>query len=689
MPRVLKAAKQEISHKGAFPLDHYSASSMVKFSSNPILFKIEQINRDRFDTATGASGVLGKAVHKALEVYYVGSDTLIPTNESEAIQYGLRAGMELLEGYNDGFINFSKTLPNKQTLFDKMTFCFQEYVKQMPHDPSGLVACEDGIKESIDVVWRGQQLKLPVPLKGYVDKVTRKNEKLHITDYKTCYAYSNPDKIDGAKILQAVVYYLLVYAKYGEEPHSVTFEEVKYTKNSDGSPQVRSYEIVFSQNELFFDFFFRFYEDMTRALNGEQVYVPNVHALFDNEVAIVAYIHRLDDTEETARLMKKHKVSHVTDLLKKQIQSAGNMRRLMKAVEESFVSAKNIDYSTMKNQEKIKTKLMEHGMLVNFEDVIEGATVDLYRFTPSIGLKMKKLKDYVPDIEQVLGISGVLVLAPIPDTSFVGFEVPRKERKFPSLPEGSGFDIAIGETIMGEPRRFDIRTAPHLLVAGASGSGKSVFLSSTITQLSRTGQHLHLFDPKVVELAMHKNDPGVVEYKTDVVDINESLKSLIEEMNSRYKQMAKAGKRSIEQMKNMLYEFVVVDEFGDIIASQYTESETKGTGEYYQTGERAGLEKTKTTVRNISEEIERSILILAQKGRAAGIHVIIATQRPSTDVIKGTIKANFPTKVVFKTAKQIDSIVVLDQPGAEKLAGKGDMLFAGNGSIERLQGFTI
>ncbi len=599
----------------------------------------------------GASAVLGSAFHYAMEVYSGGSDTLLVSNEAEAIECGLKAGMDYLDKYNDGFINWSKTIPNKQKLFDLLTFLFRSYVEQNTWQDN-IIAVEKEIKRTIDIEWKGQQLSLPVPLKGFIDKIYREDGKLKIKDYKTCYAYSNPEKIDGAKMLQAVTYYLLAYAEYGEEPHSVTFEEVKYTKNSDGTPQVRQYEMVFADNELYFDFFFRFYEDMTKALNGEMVYVPNVNAMYDNEVSIVAYIHRLDIAEEQAALMKKHKVTNVTDLLKKEIQSAGNMRKLMKAVEDQFVSAKNIDYSTMKNEERIQTKMMEHGMMLQFHSVIEGSTVDLYRFTPSIGIKMSKVTGYVADVEQVLGVTGVRVLAPIPSTTFVGFEVPRAVRTFPSPAEQDGFNIAIGETIDGHVRRFDIREAPHMLVAGSSGSGKSVFLNAIIPQLAKVGD-IHLFDPKIVELVQFKE--LAEEYKTDSIDIMTSLVALVGLMERRYKELSNLGKRNIAGTQ-MSYKFVIIDEFGDLAIS--------------------------------NSELTNIILRLAQKGRAAGIHLIIATQRPSVDVINGTVKANFPTKVVFKTAKEVDSRVVLDEKGAEKLLGKGDMLFAGDNGIERLQGYN-
>lgn len=691
MPKVLKSKKTKSpSSKTDFPVPHYSASSMVKFSTNPILFKVQYMNGDRFDTAQSVSGVLGLAFHHAMEVYYGGSEELIISNEAEAIEMGLKGGLDYVDKINDGFVNYSKTIPNKQTLSEIFAKVFKWYVEQMPYRKDSVFAVEDELKELIDVEWRGQRLTLPVALKGRIDRIDKVDGKVKIYDYKTCYQYSNPEKIDGAKIIQAVTYYLLAYAAYGEEPYSVTFQEVKYTKNADKTPQVREYELVFAENDLFFDFYFRLYEDMTRALNGEMVYVPNVNTMYDNEISIIAYIHRLDIPEDTAALMKKHKVQNITELLKREIQGAGNMRKLMKAVEDNFVTAKSIDYTNMKNEEKIQTKLMEHGMVLAFDSVVHGATVDLYMFSPSIGIKMSKVRNYADDVAQILGATGVRVLAPIPGTSFIGFEVPRIERQFPSLPDGDGFDIAVGETVMGTARRFDIRSAPHMLVAGAAGSGKSVFLSSLVNQLSRIPNvEIHLFDPKMVELSQHQDDANVVEYESGFVAINSSLEYLVDLMNERYAIMAKAKVRNISEIPGIPYKFVVIDEYGDLIMSKHTITRTKYTGKVFASGPRAGKEEVIEEEINISDLIERSILLLAQKARAAGIHVIIATQRPSVDVVSGTIKANFPTKVVFRTAKTADSLVVIDEPGAEKLAGKGDMLFCGDHGVERLQGYMV
>ena len=641
------------STKNSFPLKYYSYSSFVRFSSNPILFKINYINGDSFDTAMNISGVIGKAFHTAMESYYGGGDEA-PTDEQDAIKIGLKVGMEYLEKYNDGFINFTTIVPTKQKAQEIFAFAFNSYVKERPYNNGEeIISVEEKLEEMIDVEWRGKEVSLPVKLLGYADKIIRKDGKLKIIDYKTTRSFSADDKIDGSKMIQAVQYYLLAYAKYGEEPYSMVFEEVKTTKNKNGGKQVRDYEIVYAENELFFDFYFRFFEDMTNALNGEMVWVPNLNALYDNEVAILAYIHRLDVTEDMAKQLKSEKVKTVGELLKKKIQNATSMKQFMKLAEEKFTSAKSLNYEIMDNQEKIKMKLMEFGMVLDFDSKIEGLAVDLYKYTPSIGLKMAKLKTYASDVEQVLGTSGIRVLAPIQDSTQVGFEVPRKDRRFPDTKaEVDGLVVTVGVDIYGNAMQYDIKDAPHILVAGSSGSGKSVFLNSLIEQLTRNegSVELHLFDPKMIEFMQWESASNVVEYQTDPEHIQASLTILVREMNARYDTMK--AKKTTDCDKLFKRKVVFIDEFGDIT----------------------------------NKEVQESILKLAQKARAAGIHLIIATQRPSVDVITGTIKTNFPVKVAFRMAKAIDSQILMDEAGAERLLGKGDMLFIADSKVTRLQG---
>lgn len=679
----------------------------MAFTANPILFKIKYINKDRIDTTMGISAVVGQAFHKSLEVYYGGSDTPI-TNEAEAVEYGLKAGMEFLEAYNDGFIEYNTAIPTKEKAYEILAFTFKSYIKHKPwSDEEEILGIEEKIEENIDIEWRGKKLSLPIKLKGYIDKIIKtKDGKIKIVDYKTVRAFADEDKIDGAKIVQAVQYYLLAYAKYGEEPYSIKYEEVKTTQNRDGSPQIREYEMVYAENDLYFDLYFRLYEDVTKALNGEQVYVPNFYTMFDNEISIVSYIHRLDIEEEQAKLLKKHKVDNITSLLKKQIQSTGNMKKLMKAVEQKFTSAKNIDYTKMTNPEKIQTKLLEHGMVLQYDSTKEGATVDLYRYHPTIGLKMSKLQAYTADIEQVLGATNVRILAPIPGTSLVGFEVPRAERRYPGTPpKADGLLVPIGVDIHGEPQSIDVRRAPHILVAGTTGSGKSETLRAILASLGNNVE-LWIADPKGNEFHTEKSE----RYAEDPEEIRTMLEEAAVEMDRRYAIMKKQNERDWTGKPILL----LIDEFGDFILNNPSGAErpnydtwTKGRlarkfDKMFPDYDHSNFDK-ETYIRILQEEDEKNlgkyaemsaedlIVKLAQKARAAGIHMIIATQSPRATVVTGRIKANFPTRIALRASGEIESRIVLDQPGAEKLLGKGDMLLMRSDSsdIIRLQGYKV
>ena len=658
MPTVTKRSKEGelVAEYANFPVPHYSYSSLTKFGSDPFMFKVNYINGDQIETTSSPTNVLGKAMHKALETYLGGNpDVPVPADDGEAIKLAHEVGLKYLQGYSDGFIGYNTVVASREKLNERFAFAFFGYIKEFNYQKyvKEVVLVEKMLKHKVEVDGK----VLPVPLKGSADLVYRDlKDRLIIRDHKFTSKFSDPEAIDGAKLIQAAFNYFLVAAETGEKPYSMVYAEFKITPNQDKSPQIREFEIVFEEHPLIFEFFFRYYYDVTDALLGKQVFVPNVYAMYDKEVSILAYIHRLDLNEEREKAFKQMKVDNITDFLKKRIMKDGAMKKYLETVSTKFVSAETLNYKDMTTEEKIKMKLAEHGLAVEFHSKVRGNSVELYRYEPSVGLKMTKIVSYLKDIEQVVEKSGIRVLAPIPNSGLVGFEVPLDERTFPTAPSAQGFNLAIGQTIMGEPRRFDVRQAPHMLVAGSSGSGKSVFLNAIIKQLLTIPRvELHLFDPKQVELFQFDGEKKVVEYQSHHAAIAISLEALVEEMEERYKTLKEAGARNIEQVSNMRYKFVIIDEFADL-----------------------GM---KTTIGSL-------IQLLAQKGRACGIHLIIATQRASTHVISGDIKVNFPTRVVFRMSKSIDSRVMLDEDGAEKLLGKGDMLFASDAGLERLQGFS-
>lgn len=700
LPKVIKLKKPEA--QGEFPISHYSPSSMSLFCTNPILFQIKYVQGEWYDTATSVSFVIGNAFHRAMQVYYGGVDDLPISNEAEAIEYGLKAGVEFIESYNDGFVNYNTQVPCKAKAIELFTFGFNSYVKEMPYNNGEkLLLAEEKLEGLVNIEWKKKQLALPVKLKAYPDKVVRKDGKIIVKDYKTCRSFSDPDKVDGKKIIQAVALYLLVYSELEEAPYSIVFEEVKLTKNRDGSPQVRQYEMVFDKNILYFDFFFRLYEDITNALNGHAVWPPNLDALFDNEIALISYIHRLDQTEEMAKQMKRHRVDNVTDLLKRKIQTANSIKALNKALEAKFVSAKQINYDKMQNHEKIHTKMLEHGIALKYDSTLTGSSFDLYCYEPAIGVKMSKLKAYTADIEQVLGVSGIRILAPIPNTSLVGIEAPKKHRIYPGIaPKATGINLPIGVDVHNNPQYIDLKTAPHMLIAGTTGSGKSILLRSLLSSIG-TSADLWLIDPKMVELS----DIPCKRYADSIEDTVAMLKDLTDLMDKRYRNIKGkgrewTGKRTV----------VVIDEYADLVMQSKEGVDVwnfcKRHSEWNETT-LLKLLKTKRKLRVKEQElvddiqcckdckhtyqppVADSVVRLAQKGRAAGIHLIVATQRPSVDVITGLIKANFPTRIALRTASEIDSKVVLDEPGADKLLGKGDLILKNEEGVQRLQGYSV
>lgn len=659
LPTVTKRLSSEEALTGEFanfPVKHYSYSSLTQFGSDPFMFRVKYINGDQIETTSSPTNVLGKTMHKALQTYLGGNpDIPTPADDGEAIKLAHKVGLDYLQGYSDGFIGYNTVIANREKLNERFAFAFFGYIKEFDYRKyvSEILLVEKMLKYKVQI---GDKL-LPIPLKGSADLVYRdKKGRIVIRDHKFTSRYSDEEAIDGAKLIQAAFNYFLVYAETGEKPHSIVFAEFKITENKDGSPQMREFEIVYDEHPLIFEFFYRYYHDVTDALLGKQVFVPNVYAMFDKEVSILAYIHRLDETEEKERAFKKNKVDNITDFLKKRIQKDGAMKKYLEVVATKFVSAQTLNYKNMTTEEKIKMKLAEHGLAVEFDSKVVGNSVALYRYEPSIGLKMSKIASYTKDIEQVVEKSGIRVLAPIPNSGLIGFEVPLDERTFPTAPKAKGFELAIGQTVMGEPRYFDIRTAPHMLVAGSSGSGKSVFLNNIIDQLLAIPKvELHLFDPKQVELFQFEGQSKVKEYRSHHAAIALALEELVQVMEERYDEMKSAGVKNIEGMPSMRYKFVIIDEFADLA---------------------------------MRGQVGSLIQLLAQKGRACGIHLIIATQRASTRIINGDIKVNFPTKVVLRMAKGVDSRVMLDEEGAEKLLGKGDMLFASDAGIERLQGYS-
>jgi S-DNA-T family DNA segregation ATPase FtsK/SpoIIIE len=344
------------------------------------------------------------------------------------------------------------------------------------------------------------------------------------------------------------------------------------------------------------------------------------------------------------------------------------------------------------NKDKIIHTLRNYGIEITSIKATVGPTITLYEIVPQAGVRISKIRNLEDDIALSLSALGIRIIAPMPGKGTVGIEVPNKEPQIVSMHSVLSskryqecdyeLPVALGKTITNEVFIFDLTKMPHLLVAGATGQGKSVGLNAVITSLlykkHPAEMKMVLIDPKMVEFNLYTTiehhylaklpdeDKPII---TDVSKVTQTLNSLTKEMDDRYELLMKAHVRTIKEYndkfksrrlnpnnghKFMPYIVVVIDEFGDLIMT-------------------AG------------KEIEMPIARIAQKARAVGIHMIIATQRPTTNIITGTIKANFPARMAFRVTSQIDSRTILDMSGANQLIGRGDMLFSQGSTINRIQ----
>ena len=331
---------------------------------------------------------------------------------------------------------------------------------------------------------------------------------------------------------------------------------------------------------------------------------------------------------------------------------------------------------TLSRKDLINATLLSFKITTYDFEEIQGAAVTLYKFRPQLGVRVSKIRGLKDELAAVLGVSSVRIIAPLADGS-VGIEIPNKQKPILPLSEilcspeyltsDMALPLAIGRTITNDIFMADLADMPHLLVAGATGQGKSVGLNVMLMSLlhKKTPEELKLvlIDPKQVELSVYSKLGSAYLATPVITEADEAervLQSLCELMEERYNLVSSAGKRNIKEynamsiVEPMPYIVVVIDEYGDLI-----------------------MQSGKT--------MERAICRLAQKARAVGIHLIISTQRPSATIVTGNIKANFPTRIAFRTTTGTDSRVILDQIGAEKLTGQGDMIYFAGAETTRVQ----
>ena len=351
--------------------------------------------------------------------------------------------------------------------------------------------------------------------------------------------------------------------------------------------------------------------------------------------------------------------------------------------------------------DRLEIKLEEFGIEAKVVSVIPGPVVTRFEIQPAPGTKASKITNIAQDIARSLAVMSVRVVEVIPGKSVVGIEIPNTNRKMVRLTEilssdtfhnsASPLSMALGHDIAGKPIVVDLAKMPHLLVAGTTGSGKSVGLNAMLLSLlfksDPEAVRLIMIDPKILELSVYEGIPHLLTpVITDMTDASNGLRWCVAEMDRRYKLMSEMGVRGLTAFNEKVAE---ANAAGTPLMDPFQEDEDVPLEELPSIV--VVVDEFADMMMIVGKKVEHLIARIAQKARAAGIHLILATQRPSVDVITGLIKANVPSRIAFQVSSKIDSRTILDQGGAEQLLGAGDMLYmpAGQGVPERVHGAFV
>lgn len=403
----------------------------------------------------------------------------------------------------------------------------------------------------------------------------------------------------------------------------------------------------------------------------EEMVIPKIEAFEDVEA--IKRQKELEENLKKAEAARLNTDKGYNELLKKSIEEIFKIKPM--DMEKKF----EIEKSIIDNVNHLENVLKQFGIdakVVNYE---YGPTITRYEITIPAGVKVSKVTSLSDDIAMNLAAESIRIEAPIPGKNTIGIETPNKIKEpvhFSNIIQNKELEkgelnVILGKDIVGRDKIIDITKMPHLLIAGQTGSGKSVAVNTLIATLiskkSEKEVKFIMVDPKMVELMPYNDIPHLlVPVIIDPQQAAIALKWAVNEMENRYKQLMENGVRNIKSynslkyVEKMPYIVIIIDELADLMIVA-------------------------------SGSVEESIARIAQKARAVGIHLVVATQRPSTDVITGMIKANLPSRISFALRSQIDSRTILDSAGAEKLLGQGDMLLLENGSskLERIQGAFI
>jgi S-DNA-T family DNA segregation ATPase FtsK/SpoIIIE len=661
------------AHLSQFIISSWSFSKVRTFARNQAAFEFTYIYGGL--SKISATTIAGQGYHKAKQAYWIAKQEgrVIDLVEMETIAFA-----EIDETPANKW-KLSKTMPSVEESKEK---AYKTVSALLRNFLSEKATYEDDIAEVLAVelvltAWvTVNGVDIPLPCKAVIDLVVRTKEgKIAIIDHKSKQAFTPEVEIVLNVGKQAITYTLVYESEYQQQVDEVWFVENKYSQNKDKSPQLIKYVIPMDADTraLYEAKLYEPLKCMIEAVsNPDHVYVCNDDDDFVDQAELNDFWARLQISEISDLNLEESKA----DLIRKRIKKIrdSNAASVSPSVIKKFQqnASKFIQYdlssSDMNQEQKIEHALRTFGIQVQVAHKFFGYSSNTFLLETGAGVKVGSIYSHRLDIANALDVANVRIapeLKVYEGKSYVSIDFAKKR-------EGSlcfnpadlvGLRIPLGKDNFNNTIVWDLEnhSTPHMLICGATGSGKSVCVKSIIEYARVAGiDHIVIFDPKF-EFCDYSRIPGVNVYN-DIEEIEEQMMELVEDMQDRVKR----GKKETT--------LVIFDEFADAVANSRKGNDLKVFEEQVMGYNAQGMPRTKKVHVGDLKSLEENLRILLQKGRSSGFRIVAATQRASVKVITGDAKVNFPVQVCFRVPKEIDSKVVIDEPGAEGLAGMGDGL---------------
>ena len=674
------------NHFSGFLVDSWSYSRVAQFARNEKEFERTAIHRE--ESRRSASSVAGSAYHKALECYFT---AIKKGAEPLALPELEKIAFEEIDMVPANAWKLGKTTP---TVADCVTTASKTATALLSYFYAEKDLYESDIKEVLYIEAPFEEwvtingVDIPLPCHARIDLVFKNhNDEVVIVDHKSKTTYT-PDEEKALSFgKQGITYYKVLQAK-GVEAKEIWFIKNKISKNKDGSPQLRCHKIALDVNTIKL-YEVLLYEPLKRMIEAvadpDYVYVLNDADNFVDKAVLYDFwartqIMEIDDVNIDPRkrdLMAK-RMRKIRDA-----SCASVNPKVITTFRENAASFISYDLTTsnMTNTEKIEHILRTFGLQVQVAHIFEGYSSDTYLLEPGAGVKITNILRYKMDIANALNVPAVTIADNLyihEGRSFIKIDAPKQSTKILEFAADRVKDrrIPIGLDNFNNTVVWDLnnQATPHVLVCGATGSGKSVCIRSTIEAAKVAGvQNIIVFDPKYE----FTDVPGIEVYN-DIEDIETKMGLLVLDMQNA------AKKRYKDDI------LIIFDEFADAVQSARSGKDLEIRKDVVVGQYANGMPKIANRVVEVEKSLEENLKMLLQKGRSLGYRIMAATQRASVQVITGDAKVNFPVQICFRVPKALDSKVVLDEEGAEALSGAGDGLMRSpeyQNQLVRFQGF--